>query len=196
MLSWLARRRARIERIEAEAEALIRNLGDWAYSEARRREHEASSDAIAKDWSRVALAVARKTGKRVGLDAATRMSTDADLSLREDAAASIEPPPHAKTDPIEELARIVAESPTRPSFRLQFLGLAADRGASILKEVDLRASDASEAVREAARLDWPPRALGFRLIDREGRDTSAEIVDSAVESLTKTPVPFTCPDLV
>ena len=42
MLSWLRRRRARIERIEAEAEALIRNLGDWAYSEARRWEHEAS----------------------------------------------------------------------------------------------------------------------------------------------------------
>ncbi len=26
------------------------------------------------------------------------------------------------------------------------------------------------AVREAAGLDWPPRALGFRLIDREGRE--------------------------
>jgi len=170
MLSWLARRRARIERIEAEAEALIRNLGDWAYSEARRREHEASSDAIAKDWSRVALAVARKTGKRVGLDAGTRVSTDADFSPRENEAASIEPSQHAKTDPIEELARIVVENSTRPSFRLQFLGLAANRGASILKEVDLRASDASEAIREAARLDWPPRALGFRLIDREGQE--------------------------
>ena len=170
MLSWLARRRAKIQRIEAEAEALIRNLGDWAYSEARRREHEASSDAIAKDWSRVALAVARKTGKRVELDAATRMSTDADFSLREEEAAPIEHPPHAKTDPIEELVRIVAESPTRSLFRLQFLGLAAERGASILKEVDLCASDASEAVREAARLDWPPRALGFRLIDWEGRE--------------------------
>ena len=171
MLSWLARRRARIQCIEAEAEALIRNLGDWAYSEARRREHEASSDAIAKDWSCVALAVARKTGKRVGLDAATRMSTDADFSLREEEAAPIKHPPRAKTDPIEELVRIVAESPTRSLFRLQLLGLAAERGASILKEVDLRASDASEAVREAARLDWPPRALGFRLIDWEGRET-------------------------
>ncbi len=170
MLSWLARRRARIQRIEAEAEALVRNLGDWAYSEARRREHEASSDAIAKDWSRVALVVARKTGKRVGLDAATRMSADADFSPREERVASIERPDHAGTDPIGELARIVGESPMRPLFRLQFLGLAADRSPSILKEVDLRASDASEAVREAARLDWPPRALGFRLIDREGRE--------------------------
>ncbi len=53
----------------------------------RRRKHEASSDPIAKDWSRVALAVARKNGKRVGRDTATRMSTDADFSLREDEAA-------------------------------------------------------------------------------------------------------------
>ena len=59
MLSRLARRRVRIERIEAEAEAI--------------------PDAIAKDWSRVALAVARKTGKRVGLDASafTRSPTAA-----------------------------------------------------------------------------------------------------------------------
>ena len=80
MLSWLARRRARIVRIEGEAEALIRDLGDRAFSEARRREREASSDAIARDWSRVAIAVARKTCKRVGLDTATRMAMDADFS--------------------------------------------------------------------------------------------------------------------
>ncbi len=32
-----------------------------------------------------------------------------------------------------------------------------------MKEIDLRASDASEAVRDAARLDWPPSGAGFRL---------------------------------
>ena len=74
MLSWLARRRARTARIEAEAEALIRDLGDRAYSEARRRERQASSNEIAKDWGRIALAVAHKTGKRVGLDTATGMT--------------------------------------------------------------------------------------------------------------------------
>ena len=52
--------------------------------------------------------------------------------------------------PSEKLARIVGETPARPLFRLQFLGLAADRGPSILKEVDMRASDASEAARDAA----------------------------------------------
>jgi hypothetical protein len=41
MLSWLPRRRARIESIEAEAEALVRDFGEAAYSAARRREREA-----------------------------------------------------------------------------------------------------------------------------------------------------------
>ena len=60
MSSWLPHRRARMERIDAEAEELIRESCDDAYFEAIRRENEASSDAIAKDWSRVALAVAHK----------------------------------------------------------------------------------------------------------------------------------------
>jgi len=78
MLSWLRRRRERIERIDAEADAFIHNLGAAAYSAARRRGHEASSDAMAKHWHRVALAIAKKTGKRVGVDTATRMAKDAD----------------------------------------------------------------------------------------------------------------------
>jgi hypothetical protein len=63
MLSWL--RRERTERIEAEANALIRHLGAGAYSAARRREHEASSDLIARHWHWVALSVARQTGRYV-----------------------------------------------------------------------------------------------------------------------------------
>ena len=87
MLSWLRRRREQAERIEAEADALISDLGDGAYSEARRRAREASSDEMEREWSRVALAVARKTGRQVGLDTATRMATDADFSVREDGTA-------------------------------------------------------------------------------------------------------------
>jgi hypothetical protein len=168
MLSWLARRRARTARIEAEAEALIRDLGDRAYSEARRRERQASSNEIAKDWGRIALAVAHKTGKRVGLDTATRMGKDASFSLERDRTEPQHQPPK-KTDPVDELMRIVSEAPSLP-YRVQFLGARTDRGPSILKEVDLRASEPSEAVREAARLRWPPRAIGFRLIDGDGRE--------------------------
>src|ERR1700749_2463385 len=73
MSTWAPSRRARMERIDAEAEALIRELGDRAYQEARRREHEASSDAIADDWALVAKAIARKTGSRVGLNLSTQL---------------------------------------------------------------------------------------------------------------------------
>ena len=49
--------------ISFEAEALISGFGGEAYAEARRRAKEASSDFLARDWSEVALVVARKTGK-------------------------------------------------------------------------------------------------------------------------------------
>ena len=78
MRSWLRRRRERLERAEAEANALILDLGATAYSQARQREHEASSDAMAREWNRVALAVARKTGQTLGLNASTRIAIDAE----------------------------------------------------------------------------------------------------------------------
>ena len=68
MLSFLRRLRKTTEEIEAEAEGLIRDLDFTAYSAARQGERGASSNAIAKDWGRVGPAVARKTGKQVGLD--------------------------------------------------------------------------------------------------------------------------------
>ena len=51
MLSWLRRRREQAERIEAEADALIGDLGNGAYSEARRRAREASSDEMEREWA-------------------------------------------------------------------------------------------------------------------------------------------------
>jgi hypothetical protein len=59
--------------MEAEAEALVRDLGGRAYSEAREMEREASSIATARQWNRVALAIASKTCKRIGLDTASRI---------------------------------------------------------------------------------------------------------------------------
>jgi hypothetical protein len=52
MLSWLRRCRETAERIDAEADALIGDLGVEAYAEARRREYESSNDAIALRWNR------------------------------------------------------------------------------------------------------------------------------------------------
>ena len=47
MLSWLRRRRETAERIDAEADVLIGELGVDAYAEARRREYKSSDNAIA-----------------------------------------------------------------------------------------------------------------------------------------------------
>ena len=41
---------------------------------------------------------------------------------------------------------------------------------TILEEVEVRASDVSAAMREAAHTPWPPRAIGFRIVDHDGRE--------------------------
>lgn len=72
MRGWLRRRRERVERIEAEAEELVRLLGGDAYGEARWREQTTSSRAMAQEWNLIAFAKACEMGlegiisKRVG----------------------------------------------------------------------------------------------------------------------------------
>lgn len=53
--------------IAFEAEALMSDFGGKAYAYARRRAKEVSSDFLARDWSEVALMIARKMGKRSSL---------------------------------------------------------------------------------------------------------------------------------
>ena len=90
--------------------------------------------------------------------AATRLS-----SLPEETAdASFE------IDPLDELDRILAAKPQR--FRLQFFGVASDRSPSIVLETEIEAADGSAAIRSAVRADWPPGAIGLRILDREGRE--------------------------
>jgi hypothetical protein len=60
-MSYRQRQRKLRLGIGVEAEALISDFGPEAYWAARRRAQEASSDAIARDWNGVALAIARKT---------------------------------------------------------------------------------------------------------------------------------------
>jgi hypothetical protein len=50
--------------IDVEAEALISNSGTDAYRIACGRAGESSSRQLFKDWSRVAVAIARKTRTR------------------------------------------------------------------------------------------------------------------------------------
>jgi hypothetical protein len=97
MLFWLPRRRARIESIEAEAEALVRDFGEAAYSAARRREREASFDEIARDWG-VALAVARPIGERKYVDCLVRVAMNAVLVPDRQVAASRKPQIPSRAD--------------------------------------------------------------------------------------------------
>ncbi len=78
------------------------------------------------------------------------------------------PDPFSEIDPLDELQRILAPRPQR--FRLQFFAVADDCGPSVIAESDIHAADASAAIRAGAEADWPPRAIGLRILDREGRE--------------------------
>ena len=165
MLGWLRRRRERVERIEAEADELVRLLGDDAYSEARWREHTASSSATAREWNLIALVIARRTGRRIGLDLSTRMAMNA-VFVPDREPDRCRPRPPAELDPVDELKRIV--SAKSQLFRIQFL-CAAPTGLSVLNEVEIRAKDVSVAIVSAANLAFPPKTVALRILDREGQ---------------------------
>jgi len=78
------------------------------------------------------------------------------------------PDPFSEVDPLDELHRILAAKPQR--FRLQFFAVAGDRGPAILRETEIEAADASDAIRAACDADWPSRAIGLRILDGEGRE--------------------------
>ena len=117
MLSWLRRWRETAERIDAEADALIGELGVEAYAEARRREYKSSGDAIALWWNRVALAVAHKTGERIGLDTSTRMAMNAVFAPDREHAEDRKPQPFRRVDELKG-------TPALKPFRLQFISSA------------------------------------------------------------------------
>ena len=73
-----------------------------------------------------------------------------------------------EVDPLDELERVLAMR--RQRFRLQFFGVGADQGPAVLTETEIQAADASSAIREAVEARWPPRAVGLRLLDLEGRE--------------------------
>jgi hypothetical protein len=149
MLFWLLRQLDRIERRHAVAGVLMSQFGVEAYAEARRREREASSHRLAREWRRVALIVARRTRKRVGIDTVTR-------------------PALLEFGPVDEPTPIASERPQL--FRLQFVCGTPDRGPMNLTEKQIRAADTSGAIIAAANTKWPPRTIGLRILDREGRE--------------------------
>jgi hypothetical protein len=109
MLSWLRRRREKAERIDAKVKALTRAFGVDAHNEARRRQREAESVEAAQEWRAVARAIARKTGRRVGLDTATRMAMDADFSTARQGDGQRTDPHFLGMDQLDELRRIISK---------------------------------------------------------------------------------------
>jgi hypothetical protein len=75
-------------RRDANTEALIDEFGIAACSEARRREHEASSNAIALAWSELAPAVAREKASVVDQDTSIRITMDAGFARTQSARGS------------------------------------------------------------------------------------------------------------
>jgi hypothetical protein len=78
------------------------------------------------------------------------------------------PDPFSEVDPLDELDRILGATPQR--FRLQFFAVAGDRGPAVVADTEIEAADAADAIRAAADADWPARAVGLRILDREGRE--------------------------
>jgi len=163
MLSWLRRRRETAERLDAEADALIGELGVEAYAEARRREYESSGDAIALQWNRVALAVAHKTGERIGLDTSSPMAMNTVFVPDREHVGDRKPQPFSQADEHKG-------TPALQPFRLQYSSSAPDGGPSIVTEVEIQASDASSAIVAAAKIAMPPRTIALRILDSEGRE--------------------------
>jgi hypothetical protein len=151
---------------ESDANRLIASFRLRAYSEARRRQRQAGSSEAAAHWSQVSNLIARRAGEPRGDESSTR--TELDVACRGEALGARPPVRFFEVDPLDELERVLAARPQR--FRLQFFGVGADHGPAVLTETEIQAADASGAIREAIAANWPPRAVGLRLLDLEGRE--------------------------
>lgn len=114
MFAWIVRRREAARQAEADATALIAAEGAGAYTEARRRQQDAIGTEDTARCRRVAIAIAKRTGRRIGLDTATRRATDADTTVPPDVTAPSWPtaPPH-EVDPLDELSATIARGERR-----------------------------------------------------------------------------------
>ena len=109
------------------------------------------------------MAVAYKTGKRIGLDTSTRLAMNTIFAPDRGHPENRNPQPFSRVD---ELKGILALKP----FRIQLISVAPDRGPSIVTEREIQASDASDAIVAAAKVALPPRTIGLRILDSEGHE--------------------------
>jgi hypothetical protein len=166
-----ARPTADAERAETpliDADRLIASFRLRAYAEARQRQRRAAAPGAAAHWGQVANLIARRTSEPRGDEPSIRTELDANAASGGGAVGVRPAVRFFEVDPLEELERVLAVRSQR--FRLQFFGAGADLGPIVLTETEIQAADASVAIREAATTSWPPRAVGLRLLDLEGRE--------------------------
>jgi hypothetical protein len=166
-----ARAAADVESAEtplADANLLIASFRLRAYSEARQRQRQSAAPEAVAHWRQVAGIIARLSGERRDDESSTRTELHAKVARGGGALGARPPVRFFEVDPLDELERVLAARPQR--FRLQFFGVGADHGPAVLTETEMQALDASDAIREAVAAKWPPRAVGLRLLDFEGRE--------------------------
>ncbi len=151
-----------------DADRLIASLRVRAYAEARQRQRRAAAPEAAAHWGQVANLIAQRTNEPRGDEPSIRTELDANAASGGAAVGARPAVRFFEVDPVEELERVLAARPQR--FRLQFFGVGADQGPTVLTETEIQAADASVAIRQAVTTSWPPRAVGLRLLDLEGRE--------------------------
>jgi hypothetical protein len=151
----------------ADADQLIATFRVRAYAEARQRQRRATAPETVAHWGLVANLIARRAEGSHTDESSTR--TELDTHAHRGRELGVRPAVRFfEVDPLDELERILAIRPQR--FRLQFFGVGADHGPAVLTETEIQAADTSGAIRDAVAANWPPRAVGLRLLDLEGRE--------------------------
>jgi hypothetical protein len=152
----------------ADADRLIATFRVRAYSEARQRQRQAAAPEAARHWGEVANLIAQRSRGLRSDELSTGTELDAEVAARSRERGVRPAVGFFEVDPLDELERVLASRPQR--FRLQFFSLGADLSPTVLSETETQAAEASEAIREAVATNWPPRAVGLRLLDLEGRE--------------------------
>jgi hypothetical protein len=153
---------------QTDAERLIATFRVRAYSEARQRQRGAAAPEAASHWGHVANLIARRTQGLHDDEPSTGTEMDAHFAARNRERGVRPAVGFFEVNLLDELERVLAARPQR--YRLQFFDVGADLGPAVLSETEIQAADASEAIRDAIAANWPPRAIGLRLLDLDGRE--------------------------
>jgi hypothetical protein len=146
---------------------LIASFRLRAYAEARRRQQQAPAPQ-AIHWGHVARLIARRMDEPRDAQPPSSPKRDVRVVGRGESVPAPWPIRFFEVDPLDELERVLAVKPQ--CFRLQFFGVGPNLEPAVLTETEIQAADASGAIYAAVEATWPPRAVGLRVLDLEGRE--------------------------